>query len=110
MKLWGIFLDKREDLDARKVCAVSLEQWELSGVGIGMRRDNDDATTGGCRAIGQTGAAGDVGGELKSEQALVVVAIEQCGGGTRKPVWPEPTDGLGLGLRERAVVNGKGNG
>jgi hypothetical protein len=92
---------------------------ELGSGRVKIGGDDDHATlngrgvsTIGRSAIGHGGAGGDVSGELEGEEAFAaaVIAIEKRDACERETVVPEPANGLGTGLSERVLVDGKGDG
>ncbi len=83
----------------------------MGGGGISIGRNDDNATLNSGCAIGHGSTGGDSSSDLEGEEgfAAAVVAVEQGDASEGKTFLPEPADGLGLGLGETLVVNGKGD-
>jgi len=106
----GRFLDVGEDLDVREVCAKGGEQLELSGAGIGVWCNDDNAVLNGMSAVGHRSTRGDGGRDLQSEEgfATAVIAIQERNAGEGETVLPEPDDRFGWGSRQSLFIDRKG--
>jgi hypothetical protein len=89
-------MDVRKDFDPGKIGSPGGEQLELGRGRVLMRGNDDNAALKGRRAIRQGCTRRDVSGQLQGQKgfAATVIAVEERDPRERKPVLPEPANGL----------------